>query len=391
MQGVIRLEKIKIVFLMQQLTCGGAEQALYDLICLMDKTKFDISVFVLVGDGVWEDKFKNAGISVVNVFYRRQKGCSPVQFVKHQLRKAGIHSVIHRDSRRLVGMFYPEGVDIVAAYSMWGDEAAALAYGAKHVKFIHGNVANNKPFRELTLKTRDLLPEYQRIVCVSKESFQAFREIIGIEENVSLHYNPLNSENVCRMAQETVALPEDVPYLCAVGRLAPEKGYDRLIRIHKRILEQGVPHKLIIVGDGPEREKLEQTVQETDSSGSVIMTGFQSNPYPYMKNSRCLVCSSFTEGLPVIAMEALALGVPIVSAVPSIGEIFGDAACGLITGNDDESLEAGIRKMLCDDAFYEKVKAGARERSVFFDGAKMVKELEEMFIALKEENKNGCN
>lgn len=379
------MRKIKIVFLMQQLVCGGAEQALFDLICLMDKSKFDISVFVLVGGGAWENKFKDAGIPVVNVFYKRQKGCSLGQFVKHQIRKMKIHRVIRQDSRKLLGMFFPDGVDIVVAYSMWGDEAAALAYDTKHVKFIHGNVANNEDFRRLILTTRDMLPEYQRIVCVSGESYCSFKQATGIEENVQMHFNPLNSENVRRLAKEPVDLPQDVPFICAVGRLSPEKGFGRLIRIHKHVLEQGPNHRLVIVGDGPEKEKLLKIIQETGTGDTVLLAGYQPNPYPYMKNSCFMVCSSYTEGLPVIAMEALALGIPIVSAVPSIGEAFGDALCGVITENDDDSLEYGIKKMLCDSNFYESARQGAQDRSAFFDGSQMVKQIEDMFVELMEE------
>lgn len=98
-----------------------------------------------------------------------------------------------------------------------------------------------------------------------------------------------------------------------------------------------------------------------------------------------MVCPSYTEGLPVISMEALCLGIPIVSAVPSIGEIFGDEVCGLITENDNNSLEAGIRRMLTDDAFYQMPKAGAKNRSAFFDGKRMVKEVEELFLDLMKE------
>lgn len=379
------MKKIKVVFLIQQLVCGGAEQALFDLICLMDKTKFDISVLVLVGGGAWEEKFQNTGIPVINIFYKREKGCSLRQFVAHQLRKMKIHRVIFQDSRKLIGMFLPDGADIAVAYSMWGDEAAALAYDMKHVKFVHGNVANNADFRKLILDNLEILPDYHRIVCISEESYRSFQEATGISNTVRMHYNPLNSENVCRMAQESVQLPQDVPLLCAVGRLAPEKAYDRLIRIHRRILDQGVAHRLVIVGDGPERENLIQVIQKTGTDETVLMAGYQPNPYPYMKNSRFLVCSSYTEGLPVIAMEALTLGIPIVSSVPSIGEIFGDSVCGIITENDDASLEDGIKKMLCDGALYSRARQGAQERSTFFDGRRMVQEIEEMFVEVMKE------
>jgi glycosyltransferase involved in cell wall biosynthesis len=84
----------------------------------------------------------------------------------------------------------------------------------------------------------------------------------------------------------------------------------------------------MIVGDGPDREYLERLIRAMDLQNSVILAGYQSNPYPYMKKSRFLVISSYTEGLPVISMEALSLGVPVVATIPSIGEAFGEEICG---------------------------------------------------------------
>jgi glycosyltransferase involved in cell wall biosynthesis len=152
-------------------------------------------------------------------------------------------------------------------------------------------------------------------------------------------------------------------------------------------LEAGAPHKLVIVGDGPERANIENAVKETGTEDSVILVGYQSNPYPYMKNSRFLVSSSFTEALPVISMEALSLGVPIVSAIPSIEEVFGNENCGIITNNDDDSLFAGMYTMLTDEDSYAKAKQGAENRSKFFDGKRMVKEVEDVFLELVNKGK----
>ena len=144
-------------------------------------------------------------------------------------------------------------------------------------------------------------------------------------------------------------------------------------------------HRLVIVGDGPDRDYIHRTVNAMDAKDTVILAGYQSNPYPYMKQSKFVVCSSFTEGLPVIAMEALCLGVPMVSAGPSVEEIFGDEECGLITQNDNRSLLEGIRKVLTDESYYQKLKQGAENRSHFFDGKRMVSEVEDMLLRVMEE------
>ena len=170
--------------------------------------------------------------------------------------------------------------------------------------------------------------------------------------------------------------------MCAVGRLAEEKGFDRLIRIHKNILDMGIPHRLVIVGDGPEKEHLTRIIKEAGIKDSVIMPGYTINPYPYMKKSMFLVCSSYSEGLPVVAMEALSLGIPVVSAYPSIGELFGEEVCGIITSNDDDSLRKGMIQMLTDEKYYLLAKKGAEKRSGIFDGRQMAREIENIFINL---------
>lgn len=379
------MDKIKIVFLQYQLVCGGAEQALYDLIGLLDKTRFDITVVALVDGGEWEDKFQDAGISVKTVFCKRDRtDKNPLHFVGHQLKKLRIRWWMKFRPQKLLPHFAGDGIDISVAYSFAGFEQVVMAEGAKHVKYVHGNIETNGQQRDIFLGLRDILPQYDRIVCVSDMAFEAFKRITGCRENVRMHYNPINSAQVLQLAQQPVKLPQDVPYICAVGRLAPEKAYDRLIRIHRRILDQGIIHNLVIVGDGPEKGHLMETIRETGTEDTVLLAGYQSNPYPYMKNSRFLVCSSYTEGLPVIAMEALALGVPMVSAVPSIGELFADSCCGIVTENDDDSLQRGIVKMLADNAFYDEAKRGAESRSAFFDGKAMVKAIEAMFLELME-------
>jgi glycosyltransferase involved in cell wall biosynthesis len=183
-----------------------------------------------------------------------------------------------------------------------------------------------------------------------------------------------------------VDLPDDLPLICAVGRLSPEKAFERLIVIHKRLVEQGILHRLVIVGNGPDDDFMKRVVNAMDAQDTVILAGYQANPYPYMKKSKFMVCPSFTEGLPVIAMEALCLGVPMVSAVPSVAEAFGDEECGLITENDNRSLMEGIRKVLTDEAYYQKLKQGAENRSHYFDGSRMVKEVEQIFLSVMEEN-----
>jgi len=378
------MEKTKILFVHHQLLCGGTEQALYDLIRLLDKTRFDVTLFVQRDDGAWIQKFLDAGIRVIFDYSCRRATWNPVVKAGNVVKKLRTAQAYRRDGEGLLEVCLPQGADIVVSYATNEHERMMFLPGAKTVKFIHGNLDTNPMYRQEVLANRELLDRFDRIVCISGEVYQAFRRATGLERGVEMHFNPLDSETVRALAREPVSLPEDLPIVCAVGRLSWEKGFERLIVLHRLLLDQGLPHRLVIVGDGIERSYVERAVLATETQDTVILAGYQANPYPYIAASRFLVNASYTEGLPVVAMEALCLGVPLVAAVPSVGELFGGETCGLITENGNAGLEAGIRKMLTDEAFYQRARAGAETRAAFFDGKRMVRELEAMFEELAE-------
>ena len=376
------MDRVKILFVHNQLVCGGAEQALYDLVSLMDREKFDITILALHPFGQWYDKFCATGVRVMDPWTCQRY--SPNPFVKLWNKYIGLWILrsLRRDGRDLVRHCIGEKFDIVVSYSVWDLQYAGLVPGAKTLKFIHGDMATNPEFAGGILNAMELMEKFDRFVCVSHGAAESFARMTGLGDRMAVHYNPIDSDRIRTMAQEKLELPEDLPLVCAVGRLCWEKGFDRLIRIHSHLLKEGLVHRLVIVGEGKEREKLEQIIAEEKVQDTVILAGYSENPYPYMKKSRFLVSSSHTEALPVVAMEALILGLPIIASVPSVGEIFGDEKCGLITGDDDEALENGLRKVLGDEAFYAELKAGAESRGKYFEGKRMVREIEEEFLDL---------
>lgn len=376
---------IKILFIHNKLVCGGAEQALFDLVTLMDKTKFDITVLVQYDGGIWEDKFRKAGISVLSIWDYQKKSTNPLVKLQNLCIRKKIIKSLQYDGEGLLDICLKEEFDIIVSYNGSTLQKMCFSKNAKTVKYIHGDIATNSEFCKNTLNILDSIRKYNRIICVSDMAKESFERITGIKNGVVRHYNPLNSEKVYKLSRQKVDLQNKAPYVCAVGRLSKEKGYDRLVRIHKNLINSGVYHHLIIVGDGPEYDHLARLIATEHAEETVTMVGYQSNPYPYIYNSMLLVCSSYTEGLPVIAMESLSLGIPIVSSAPSVGEIFGGEKCGVITGNDDFSLELGLKKMLSDELFYQQVKMGAERRSAFFDGKRMVEEIEEEFYSLVNE------
>ena len=377
---------IKILFLHWKLVCGGAESALYNLVKLMDKSKFDITIFVIHDGGEWEQKFRDLGVRIINSYSNIIPSNNIIKRCINHVKRNKINKIRDSGGKGLIELATNDKYDIVVSYHtyVYCGEAGFPKVG-KSVKFIHGNVLNNIDYQNNIKVINDYDKKYDKIICVSNDTRDAFIDFTGINNNVITCFNPIDSEDIINKARKSVNISNNMPYICAIGRLSSEKGFDRLIRIHKRLIDNDIYHKLVIVGDGPEYEKLKHIIEETNTHKTVVLTGYQENPYPFIKNSLFVVCSSFTEGLPVISMEALCLGIPVVSSYPSVGELFGDKQCGIITKNDDNSLYNGMYTMLTDNEFYKKTKDSAELRSEYFSGSRMVKKIENVFYNLVKE------
>lgn len=164
-----------------------------------------------------------------------------------------------------------------------------------------------------------------------------------------------------RCGVDPAALPEartetgagnQVELIC-VGRLSPEKGHAGLLAATGRLLRKGLPIRLTLVGEGPERESLEALTRELDLGDRLAFAGRldEAATLKAIARSDILVLASFMEGLPIVLMEAMALGVPVVaSRVAGIPELVDDDKSGLLFDPANwAGLEHAIER-LCRDA-----------------------------------------
>jgi glycosyltransferase involved in cell wall biosynthesis len=137
----------------------------------------------------------------------------------------------------------------------------------------------------------------------------------------------------------------------AVGRLSREKGFDLLIRAHRLLCDIGtVPHRIVLLGDGPDRAKLANLADSLGVGDSVVFAGFQTNPLPDIASADVLCMPSRYEGFPLVLLEALALGVPVIAS-PSGGELLAEGSYGVIVpAESPESLASAIDEHLRDPA-----------------------------------------
>lgn len=161
--------------------------------------------------------------------------------------------------------------------------------------------------------------------------------------------------------------PADTPVshvVLAAGRLSPEKGFAVLVEAAAEVLKRHPTAGFVLFGEGGERGRLEQRVRELGLAGRVVLPGFTPELDRYLPWADVVTLPSFTEGLPNVALEASAAGVPLVAtAVGGTPEVVADAVSGLlVSSGSPERLAEALGRLLSDAELRAKLGDGGRER-----------------------------
>lgn len=157
-------------------------------------------------------------------------------------------------------------------------------------------------------------------------------------------------------------------FILAVGRLHPQKGFDRLLQAFARIAAADL--HLVILGEGPERGKLQAQTEDLGIGAFVHLPGALKNPFLWYRQAACFVLSSRYEGFPNVLIEAMACGCPVVSFDCHYGpyEIIEDGVSGLLVPEGDvEGLARAIRRVVEDDYLSQTLREAGKERARQFD------------------------
>ncbi|BAS59102.1 group 1 glycosyl transferase [Leptolyngbya boryana NIES-2135] len=195
------------------------------------------------------------------------------------------------------------------------------------------------------------------IVAVSQGVADDLAEITRLNrDRIQVVYNPIVLPELFTQAQEPVThpwfKPDQPPVVLAVGRLYPQKDFSTLIHAFAQV-RRIRPARLVILGDGPERERLTTLVEELGLTEDVALLGFVQNPYAYMAKAAVFVLSSAWEGLGNVLVEALAVGTPVVSTNCESGpaEILAQGKYGVLTPvGDDSAIASAIIQTLSSPA-----------------------------------------
>jgi glycosyltransferase involved in cell wall biosynthesis len=172
------------------------------------------------------------------------------------------------------------------------------------------------------------------------------------KDRIKVIYNPVDIDKIKGLAEEKVdhpwLSPGHPPLVLGIGSLSSQKDFCTLIEAFAQVVKKR-DARLVILGEGEERPKIEKLVKALDLSSAVDLPGFAQNPFAYLKQASLFVLSSRYEGFPNVLVEALALGVPIVSTDCPHGprEILENGQYGLLVpvGDPDALADAMLHTL----------------------------------------------
>ena len=193
--------------------------------------------------------------------------------------------------------------------------------------------------------------------------------VVELKENIRVIYNPVVTPELLEKAKEPLDHPwfarGEPPVILGVGRLHLQKDFPTLIRAFA-LVRQHKPTRLMLLGEGPDRYKLEALIDELGLTNEIALPGFISNPYAFISKASVFVLSSLYEGLPTVLIEAIAVGTVIVSTDCPSGpaEILDSGKYGcLVPVGDIKALSEAILNTLDQPTDSEALRQRAQQFS----------------------------
>lgn len=368
---------IKILFVIPTLGHGGAEKVLVNLVNNMNRELFDITVLALFDEGINKQFLKN------HIHYK--------SYMKHQF-KGYIYYFKLYSPTLLYKKAIKDNYDIIVSY-LEGPGARVVSgcnnLKTKLVSWIHVEQHTREKASYAFRNYNEALKCYKKFdktICVSDFVKKDFSSIYNLNNPIEVLYNTNETNQIINLSEESLDIPfkKEEINIIGVGKIIPNKGFDRLARIHKKLINEGYLIHTYILGVGNQQKEIEEYLRKNKLSNTYTFLGYQTNPYKYVANADLFVCSSHAEGFSTAATEALIVGTPVVTTrVSGMEEMLGkNNEYGLICDDDDKKLYKSIKSLVSDNELRKYYKQKAKERGAFFSKERTVKAVENMFIQL---------
>lgn len=367
---------------------GGAERVLVDLINGLDESEYDVTLYTMT-----KENFEKSGISRAvdyRTVYADDSDFSGFKRLLNKFRNKMLNAVY---SRCNASAFYKRAIkgkyDIeLAAIEGYTTRIVAGSTNpdSRKIAWLHTDLEANHwsklAFRN-DAEEAQAYKSFDNVICVTERVRQILAQKFGNDIKTTIISNPIKKDKILAMSQNgecEISKKADTLRAFFLGRLQEEKGADRLLEAHKKLIDEGKKLELIMVGDGCDMDKLRSYVQKNELENSVHMLGYLDNPYPYMKTADLFVCPSRAEGFGLVLVEAMILDLPVMST-DCVGprEILDDGNYGMIVENSVDGIYNGIKEFAENPSLLSKYSALSVQRRDDYGYDKSIGEFKNTF------------
>ena len=354
----------KIIFGITGLTLGGAERVLVDISNRLVE-KYDVTIFTIYANGELEKELnpKVHLISLYNYKYNDMQGLKKkIIPLKVLLNKKKIFKKYIDNTDYTTQIAFLEG-PITRIFSVKSKNGAnKIAWIHNDISKVFGKGIKSKIKRILD---RNIYEKYDTLTFVSIDNLDKFNKVYDDMDlpHETVINNYINSERILKLSNENMDAKDEVLFdskevtLVQVSRLVEQKAVDRLIKVHSKLIKEGYQHKIIVIGDGPLRYKLEKTIQEEGVSETFKLIGARENPYPYIKKADYFCLFSNFEGYPMVVEEAKILKKYILATNTATREaLINYPDYNQIVDNSEDGIEKAIKFAIENKKEVQKLK-----------------------------------
>lgn len=357
---------------MPSLGGGGAEKVLVTILNNFDYKEYDVTLVLMSKTGVYVNDIPDC-VNIVSL-YSISSFFAKLEFNLYSRFKISILEKM-RIRWRVPGHYH-----VIISFM----EGRALRFHRymihrteRNIAWIHtdlyvnhytiGNIISDK-------HERDGYEKMDKIIFVSNDAKKEFQRLYSTNAISKVIYNPIDKNYIQTFKPQNRL--EDRFRIISIGRLTAVKAFDRLIKVAKRLKEDGLSFCVEILGEGEEKERLERMIEEYSLNEYVKLLGFKKPPYQWLANADLFVCTSIAEGFPLVQCESLCLGIPVVSTkCTGPVELLGKSEYGLLVNETEASIYTGVKEMIVNEMMYKHYKQKAIERSSIFSVSKTMDEI----------------
>lgn len=361
-------DKFKLLFVINSLEGGGAEKVLVRILNQINNEIFLCDVALLRKKGIYINELKD-NVNIYDLGVRSEK-------IGKYIPVATKNLIDLEKKYDLVISFMWESNIINLIASLFSPKKRIISEHTNLIEYINITFPNLKRYFAV-LMTKLF---YRRANLIITPSHGVKNQLVSFckikDKNIKVIHNPFDLDGIKALSEEKIDIK--YPYILFVGRLHKQKNIPLLLEAFKDLGEENL--KLLIIGEGQEKEKLINLTNELDISERVVFMNFQKNPYKYMKKAICLVLPSYYEAFPNILVEAMASGCPVISTNCPFGpsEIIENEKNGILVSVDDiKGLTEALTRIISDENLRNRMIKNGYKIAEKCDIRKIIKQYEE--------------